>query len=47
VRLEDVERLQVATRRSHLIISVDGEVETLAGPLEYRVLKGALSVIAP
>jgi diacylglycerol kinase family enzyme len=47
VRLEDVQRLQVASRRTHLIISVDGEVETLTSPLDYRVRKGALSVIAP
>ena len=47
VRLEDVKRLQVASRRSHLIISVDGEVETVTGPLDYRVCKGALKVIAP
>jgi diacylglycerol kinase family enzyme len=47
VRLEDVQRLQVASRRSHLIISVDGEVETMTGPLDYRVRKGALAVIAP
>jgi YegS/Rv2252/BmrU family lipid kinase len=47
VRLEDVQRLQVASRRTHLIISVDGEVETMTGPLDYRVRKGALKVIAP
>jgi diacylglycerol kinase family enzyme len=47
VRLEDVQRLQVASRRRHLMISVDGEVETVAGPLDYRVRKGALEVVAP
>ena len=47
VRLEDVQRLQVASRRSHLIISVDGEVETMTGPLDYRVRQGALKVVAP
>ena len=47
VRLEDVQRLQVASRRSHLMISIDGEVETVAGPLDYRVRKGALEVVAP
>jgi YegS/Rv2252/BmrU family lipid kinase len=47
VRLEDVQRLQVASRRSHLIISVDGEVETMTGPLDYRVRNGALKVIVP
>jgi YegS/Rv2252/BmrU family lipid kinase len=47
VRLDDVERLLVASRRSHLVISVDGEVEPAQTPLEYRVRKGALKVIAP
>jgi len=47
VRLEDVERLLVKTRRSHLVISIDGEVETVNPPLDYRVRKGALKVIAP
>jgi YegS/Rv2252/BmrU family lipid kinase len=47
VRLDDVERLLVASRRSQLVISVDGEVERAQPPLEYRVRKGALKVIAP
>jgi YegS/Rv2252/BmrU family lipid kinase len=47
VRLENVERLLVASRRSHLVISVDGEVESMSAPLDYRVRKAALNVIAP
>ena len=47
VRLDDVERLRVASRRSCLVISVDGEVESATAPLDYKVRKGALNVIAP
>jgi len=47
VRLEDVERLRVESRRSHLVISVDGEIESVSGALDYRVRKGVLKVIAP
>ena len=47
VRLEHVERLQVSSRRSHLSVSVDGEVVSLAPPLDYKVRKRALKVIAP
>jgi YegS/Rv2252/BmrU family lipid kinase len=47
VSLANVERLKVASRRSHLIIAVDGEVESISGPLDYRVRKGALQVIVP
>jgi diacylglycerol kinase family enzyme len=47
VRVDDVQRLRVASRRSQLVISVDGEVEAATSPLDYRVRKGALNVIAP
>lgn len=47
VRLDDVERLLVESRRRHLVISVDGEVESVNAPLDYRVRKGVLKVIAP
>ena len=47
VRLDDVARLRVASRRTHLPISVDGEVTALASPLDYKVRKRALKVIAP
>lgn len=47
VRLDDVARLRVASRRKHLPISVDGEVTALTSPLDYKVRKRALKVIAP
>ncbi len=47
VRIEDVERLLVASRRSNLVVSLDGEVQSMAPPLDYRVRKRALEVIAP
>jgi YegS/Rv2252/BmrU family lipid kinase len=47
VRLDHVERLQVGSRRSHLPVSVDGEVVSLAPPLDYKVRRKALRVIAP
>ena len=47
VRVEDVERLLVASRRSNLAVSLDGEVQSIAPPLDYRVRKRALKVIAP
>jgi len=47
VRLGDVERLRVASRRSQLTVSLDGEVTRAATPLDYRIRKQALRVIAP
>jgi diacylglycerol kinase family enzyme len=47
VRLEDVERLRVDSRRSHLAVSLDGEVVRAVPPLDYRIRKKALRVIAP
>lgn len=47
VRLDDIDRLRVASRRKHLPISVDGEVTALTSPLDYKVRKSALKVIAP
>ncbi|NUS99475.1 MAG: diacylglycerol kinase family lipid kinase [Sphingomonas sp.] len=46
VRLDQVERLQVGSRRGHLSVSVDGEVVSLQPPLDYRVRKRSLKVIA-
>ncbi len=46
VRLDDVARLRVASRRTHLPFSVDGEVTALTSPLDYKVRKRALKVIA-
>ena len=47
VRLENVERLQVGSRRSHLTVSLDGEVIGVSPPLDYRIRKQALRVIVP
>lgn len=47
VRLEGVERLRVSAPRPQLIVSLDGEVVRAAPPLEYRIRKRALRVIAP
>ena len=47
IRLDAVEQLRVESRRSHLIVSVDGETELLQSPLDYRIRKGALNVMAP
>ena len=46
VRLDDVERLRVDSRRSHLAVSLDGEVVRAPPPLDYRIRKQALRVIA-
>jgi len=47
VRIDGVERLGVASHRSRLTVSLDGEVISAAPPLEYRIRKQALRVIAP
>lgn len=47
VRMEEVERLRVSARRSQLIVSLDGEVVGATVPLDYRIRKQALRVIAP
>jgi diacylglycerol kinase family enzyme len=47
VQLEGVERLRVDSRRSSLSVSLDGEVMHAAPPLDYRIRKKALRVIAP
>jgi len=47
VELKDVERLTVASRRSALAVSLDGEVVGAAPPLVYKIRKKALRVIAP
>jgi stage III sporulation protein AD len=47
IELKDVESLKVASRRARLAVSLDGEVERLEPPLEYKVRKKALRVIAP
>jgi YegS/Rv2252/BmrU family lipid kinase len=47
VELKDVERLTVASRRTALAVSLDGEVVGAAPPLVYKIRKKALQVIAP
>lgn len=47
VRLEHVERLRVSSARTHLAVSLDGEVADVRQPLDYRIRKKALRVIAP
>jgi diacylglycerol kinase family enzyme len=47
VRLDGVERLRVSSLRSQLAVSLDGEVARVARPLDYRIRKKALRVIAP
>jgi diacylglycerol kinase family enzyme len=46
-RIDGVERLRVSSHRSAIPVSLDGEVVAAAPPLEYRIRKGALRVIAP
>ncbi len=47
VQLDGVEQLRVASKRSMLAVSLDGEVVRMAPSLEYKIRKGALRVIAP
>jgi len=47
VRIEDVQRLRVASHRSALAVSLDGEVVRAEPPLEYKIRKKSLRVIAP
>jgi YegS/Rv2252/BmrU family lipid kinase len=46
VRLEGVERLRVSLRRPRVAVSLDGEVVRAEPPLEYKIRKRALRVIA-
>jgi YegS/Rv2252/BmrU family lipid kinase len=47
VRLEAVERLRVSAPRPQLAVSLDGEVVRAEPPLDYKIRKRALRVIAP
>ncbi|MBV8908825.1 MAG: hypothetical protein JOZ20_07480 [Sphingomonas sp.] len=47
VRIENVQRLRVWSRRSVLPVSLDGEVVGATPPLDYKIRKKALGVIAP
>ena len=46
-RIENVETLRVTGRRSHYSVAMDGETLKLAPPLDYRIRKRALRVMAP
>jgi diacylglycerol kinase family enzyme len=47
VRIEGVERLRVSSRKRQLAVSLDGEVVRAEPPLDYKIRKKALRVIAP
>jgi diacylglycerol kinase family enzyme len=47
VSIDGVERLGVSSRRKQLAVSLDGEVVGATPPLDYRIRKRALNVIAP
>lgn len=47
IRLDTSERLRVDSRRSVLAVAVDGETLHLKPPLDYRIRKAALNVMAP
>jgi len=47
IELDNVTRLRVATRRSQITVSCDGETLRLIPPLDYRIRPKALWVIAP
>ena len=42
-----VEETWIDTRRRHVRVSTDGEVRRMTSPLHYRILPGALRVLAP
>ena len=46
-QIDGVERLRVSSRRTVLPVSLDGEVVGIAPPLDYKIRKKALRVIAP
>jgi diacylglycerol kinase family enzyme len=46
-QIDGVERLRVASHRRIVAVSLDGEVVGAQPPLNYRILKQALRVIAP
>ena len=47
VRLDRVERLRVSAPRPQLAVSLDGEVVRAEPPLDYKIRRAALRVIAP
>ena len=47
VRIDKVERLRISARQQQLAVSLDGEVVRAEPPLDYKIRKRALRVIAP
>jgi diacylglycerol kinase family enzyme len=47
VRLDQVEWLRVDSARSRLTLAIDGETLSMKPPLDFRIRKRALKVIAP
>ena len=47
IRLDDVRSLQVTSRRSRIIVALDGETNEQPPTLDYRIRPGALKVMAP
>ena len=47
IKLDDVQQLTVASRRSRLTVSSDGETCRMAPPLDFRIEPAALRVMAP
>ena len=45
--IEPVERVTIRTRKKVLNVMLDGEVMQLQTPLNFRIHKGALAVLAP
>ena len=45
--IDGVQRLRVGSHRSTLAVSLDGEVVRATPPLDYKIRKEALRVIAP
>jgi diacylglycerol kinase family enzyme len=47
VRLDDVQRLRVAGRKTRMTVSLDGETVSMECPLDYKIRKAALTVVSP
>ena len=47
IRLDDVQRLRVTSRRSNLTVALDGETMEQPAELDYRIRPGALKVMIP
>ena len=47
IRLDDVQRLRVTSRRSNLTVALDGETLEQPAELDYRIRPGALKVMIP